>query len=59
MTLPCPTGFKLATLNQLKSTKTADSKLNLLQYIVQYVGQKYPEAKGVVQDLAPVAQAGK
>lgn len=48
-------GFKLSTLLKLRNQKTADNRLSLLHYVVQFVKEKFPDVLGFLQDLAPCA----
>jgi hypothetical protein len=52
-------GFRLETLAQLKSTKTSDNKLTLLQYVVQIVRDKYPDAMQLCKELSCLASAAR
>jgi len=52
-------GFKLNVLGQLRSTKTVDGKMNLLQYVVKVVDTRCPGAADFVSELEPVLQASK
>jgi diaphanous 3 len=52
-------GFRLASLDKLRQTKSADNKTSLLHFLVQHVHSKMPETLGFLDDLALAAEGAR
>jgi len=52
-------GFKLATLKQLKNSKSSDNKTTLLMYLVKFVKAHFPETHKFPAELQTVPAAAK
>lgn len=52
-------GFRLSTLSQLKSTKSTDNALTLMQYLIEIIHKRYPKVRELAISLAKVADASK
>jgi len=52
-------GFKLASINKLADTKSANNKMNFLHFIAITLENKFPEVKGFLEELVDVEPASK
>jgi hypothetical protein len=52
-------GFKIETLTKVKSSKSSDGKISLLEYLVKYMTKHSPEARGFVNELSSVFEAAR
>jgi diaphanous 3 len=52
-------GFRLATLDKLRQTKSADNKTSLLHFLVQHVHDKMPEALSFLDDLETCSEGAR
>lgn len=52
-------GFKLAFLNKLRDTKSADNKTTLLHYLVEYVESSHSEVLVFLDDLKHVEEGAR
>jgi polyhydroxyalkanoate synthesis regulator phasin len=52
-------GFKIKSLNKLNETKSTDNKTTLLQYVVSFVEEEYPELLNFKEELTSVEPAAR
>jgi len=52
-------GFKLSALTKLENSKTWDNSSTLLDYVVSYIENKQPKAKGFADELGSVNAASR
>lgn len=52
-------GFKIDALTKLTETKASNPRLTLLNYLVDFVEQKHPDALSFMQDLARCSEAAR